>query len=925
MSYDLFISYSRRDNTSGRITELKRRIESDYRAFAKEDLRCFFDLEGIHGMDDWQHRILQGLRESQLLLLVLSPGYLKSEYCEWEIVEYLKYEHSRAAAGQGVAPVYFVEVPGLDTPDFEQTAAAWVARVRRRNHFDLRPWHDEGEAALKRLDVRARLDDLEKTLHTRISKLRRLAAAPGNLPAHNPHFVGRETEMTRLHESAGLGRFGVLTAIQGMGGLGKTALAIQYACAYADFYPGGRWLVGCAGETSLAGAIRKLESDLGITFNEEEKRDDGRAARRVLAELESRARQGAEARAGETDPPQPRALLLLDNVDDAALLQPPQSDLISGKRWLHVIATTRMGGEAFGHDPDRQMLLAVDELPVEDAVRLIETHQPEGRFPNAAERNAAEEIAKVLGGFTLAIEVVAIHLRERRGRITCAAFLERLRREGLGGFEAIARGTKGGISHQEKLVSATLGPTLDLLSPEEQLVLSYAALLPPDTIPLPWLRALVAKEYPTLGKDAEPGYDDPWLDLVNHLLGLRLLQVVDIDPDSHAPRLVRMHRLVGELVISRSHLDGDIDSNIPLFRNSSHPDKLTQCLFAHAIARSKALRNDWLEPNTRWEIEPLRDLSWTLLRVHKLEGAELAVWVSLTLSGLSRCIEARELLRNAILVRELTAPTNLVELATVYGNLGYEEHLCGNDHEARRCLEMSIKLTENDPHHSELSIANKFSLLSEILATLGDLETAVDFCKRCLEVEKRMLPSIHENLATRYSNLCSYERIRGNYVEAQKHGLRAIAINEAIHKVAHPDLAFAYNSLGLVEQELGNMSRAEELLRRSLEIRIGLFGSANLSTANGMVNLARVLLSLDREHEAESYAKSALDIWRHSQVPDDWRSGKAHWLLGTVAARRGDTATAKHHLEDALRLLLKGNSEQHPWVVAVRKELEGLR
>jgi len=53
---------------------------------------------------------------------VLSPGYLASEYCEWEIVEYLKYEHSRAAAGQGVAPVYFVEVPGLDTPGFEQAA-----------------------------------------------------------------------------------------------------------------------------------------------------------------------------------------------------------------------------------------------------------------------------------------------------------------------------------------------------------------------------------------------------------------------------------------------------------------------------------------------------------------------------------------------------------------------------------------------------------------------------------------------------------------------------------------------------------------------------------------------------------------------------------------------------------------------------------
>ena len=243
MDYDIFISYARQDNQQGRVTELKQQLEADYRAFTGTELRCFFDLEDIKDMDDWRHRLLEGLRQSQLLLLVLSPRYLDSEYCEWEIVEYLKYEHSRAAQGRGVAPIYFVKIPGLDTPDFMQPAAAWVANIRRRNHFDLRPWYDQGVSALNRQEVRRRLDDLNRALQDRLSRLRRLAAAPGNLPAPNPHFVGRLTEMARLHRSVGLGQFSVLTALQGMGGLGKTALAVQYASAYADFYPGGRWLV----------------------------------------------------------------------------------------------------------------------------------------------------------------------------------------------------------------------------------------------------------------------------------------------------------------------------------------------------------------------------------------------------------------------------------------------------------------------------------------------------------------------------------------------------------------------------------------------------------------------------------------------------------------------------------------------------------
>src|SRR5271155_531403 len=111
MSFDLFISYSRRDNQQGRVTELVERIKQDFALFAKRDLVTFFDLEEIHGMQDWRHRILQGLRESRLLLACLSPAYIQSEYCEWELNEYLKYEIGHLHGFNGVAPIYFVPVP----------------------------------------------------------------------------------------------------------------------------------------------------------------------------------------------------------------------------------------------------------------------------------------------------------------------------------------------------------------------------------------------------------------------------------------------------------------------------------------------------------------------------------------------------------------------------------------------------------------------------------------------------------------------------------------------------------------------------------------------------------------------------------------------------------------------------------------------
>jgi len=665
--YDLFVSYSRKDNQQGQITALREQIEADYLAFAGEDLRCFFDLDAIASMDDWRHRILQGLSESSILLLVLSPAYLDSPYCEWEIVEFLKYEHSRAVQGQGVAQVYFVSVPGLDDPAFEAQAATWLARVRQRNHVDLRPWFDEGASALGRADVRERLVDLERSLEDRLSRLRRILDAPGNLPAHNPRFVGREVEMERLHKAAGLGQFGVLTAVQGVGGMGKTALAIQYAYAYADFYPGGRWMIGCAGQTRVAAALRSLDSALGIQFSDEEKVDDVRAATRVLTESQQRAERGASARAGEPNPPGARALLILDNVDEPSLLQPPHTDLISGRRWLHVIATTRLAPDQFGLDEERHCHLPVDELPADDALRLIESYQPQQRFASDAERAAAVEIVRLLGGFTLAVEVVAVHLKERRGALACSTLLQRLRRDGVDG---VAKDTTTALSHEQRLLFATLVPTLESLNQAEMRTLATAALLPPDVVPLPWVRSVVADAHPELSRDAEPGYDDPWLLVVNHLVGLRLLQVIAWADDGRTPRVCRMHRLVQD--IARRRAEGDVPA-------------IEATLMATVKARAQSLRDGWLEWSNRWEIRPLAAFAAHALDRDVANADWLADSAARCLQNVGDYAEAEPLYRRALAGYErvmgpehpdtLTSVNNLAMLLYSTGAYGEAEPL----------------------------------------------------------------------------------------------------------------------------------------------------------------------------------------------------------------------------------------------------------
>ncbi|MEI6436730.1 MAG: toll/interleukin-1 receptor domain-containing protein, partial [Bacteroidota bacterium] len=586
MQYDLFISYSRKDNLTYRVTELKEKIEAEYFGFAKEELQCFFDKDEIKGMDDWEHRLLQGLKNSHLLLLILSPNYLSSQFCEKEIIEYLKYEYSRATQGDGVAQIYFMEIPGLDEPGFQAEAKAWLEKISRRQRFDFRPCFNEGEKSLKETEVRERLEELKISLNNRITRMRRISSALGNLPAPNARFVGREREMNLLHKSVGLGKFGVLTAVHGMGGMGKTAIAFQYAYAFADFYPGGRWHIGCANETSLAAALKKLELDLKLTFTDDEKKDDIRGAKRIINELESLANKRRETNTANRNSYNPAVLLLLDNVDHAELILPPNSDLITGKDWLKVLVTTRMGPEELCADETRLSLLTIDELPESDAVSLIESYQPGGKFTNDSEKDKAGKIVTLLGCYTLAVEIAALYLNEMKGKVSCSAFLELLEREGgVSGVEIAGIKTKKSIN-KTKLITATLTPTLELLSPAETLILSYASILHPDAIPIPWLRYLTKKEFPEFGKDAEPGLDDPWLSTINHLLSLRLLQIVDLDADQLTPRIVRMHRVLQEVV--------------------KQPDQFqVGSLIMYAWIRSRSLRETWHIYQSKWEIAPL--------------------------------------------------------------------------------------------------------------------------------------------------------------------------------------------------------------------------------------------------------------------------------------------------------------------------------
>ena len=230
-----------------------------------------------------------------------------------------------------------------------------------------------------------------------------LPKAPCTLPYDLPDFAGRSADLGRLRATADAV---VITAIDGMAGIGKTALAVHAAHRLARRYPDGQLFCDLHAHTPGAQpvepdvALERLLRMLGVPPESIPDGLDQRAAR-WRAELAGR-----------------RVLVVLDNASSAAQVRP----LLPGSAaCLALITSRRRLGVVEG-----ATVLSLDVLPATEALELFAAVAGEGRA--AAEPAAAAEVIELCGHLPLAIRIAATRLAHRP-QWTVAAVARRLRAE----------------------------------------------------------------------------------------------------------------------------------------------------------------------------------------------------------------------------------------------------------------------------------------------------------------------------------------------------------------------------------------------------------------------------------------------------------------------------------------------------------------
>ncbi|MFE9426447.1 ATP-binding protein [Kitasatospora sp. NPDC006697] len=294
--------------------------------------------------------------------------------------------------------------------------------------------------------------------------------APRMLPYAVPDFTGRRSELDRLlalaaERGAGAAEAIVISAIDGMAGVGKTTLAVQAGHALADRYPDGQVFVDLHGFTpgqpalDPAAALALLLRAVGVG-------EDG-----LPTDREELARLWRSAVAER------RLLVLLDNAADTAQVRP----LIPHSPGSLVLITSRRRLAALAGSSS----LSLDVLSAAEASALFtRIVGPERLAGHTAE---VEEILALCGRLPLAVRITASRLAHRAAW-TPAHLLERLRDE----HRLLT------LSVEDRSLGAAFAVSYQALNAEQRRVFRLAALHPGQDFTVADAAALVDEDPETV-------------------------------------------------------------------------------------------------------------------------------------------------------------------------------------------------------------------------------------------------------------------------------------------------------------------------------------------------------------------------------------------------------------------------------------------
>jgi tetratricopeptide (TPR) repeat protein len=661
----------------------------------------------------------------------------------------------------------------------------------------------------------------------------------------NKNFCGRKAILEAIHSEFTEATNSIAVhAVTGLGGIGKTQIAVQYSRRYGEEYD-LVWWIRSETDASLTSDYQALSNALQLPVKMA-------AEQAVYVNLINNWLENTEH----------KWLLVFDNVE----AQEKVEKHFPKKGHGHILITSQ--------NPDWREIAQDSHVKPFTPEEIREYCEKRLKLKDMA---VADKLGALLGGLPLAMEQASAYMSRRGTPVEIYIQLFEAQQKELWQHETPPKNYRATVTTTWEMAFKQIQQT----QPVAKDLLNLFSFFAPDAIPLSIIKTFVSELPPS----AREVVIQP-LALEDCLAALNSYSLIEREGD-----VISIHRLVQDVV--RSNLppeklekwlglavkimekafpydEYDIKTWPPCSRLLPHA--LSAAGYAEKYSIGLELASDIYQkvgeylrqlgeyPKAGDTIQHAIDLRQELSGIKPEKLAQSLDYLGETRSEQARYDDAFKLHQQSLQILESQPDSHAQINSRNLNNLGYLYYQRGDFENARNYYEKSLTIRRIVLGEKHPATGNSLNNIAGLLKAQGDFENARKLYEEDLAICRTALGENHPRTATSLNNIGALLGNQGDFESARKLNEEALAIYRSVLGENHPDTAKCLNNIGIILQDQGDFENAKIYYEKALLVKRTILGENHPNTAVSLNNIGTLLSQQSNHTEARPYLEQALSI-----------------------------------------------------------------
>ena len=838
----LFINYRREDSEILAPTlyqELNRVFE---------DNQIFFDKIAIDSGLPWPEEIKKYVKKSSIMFVLIGEKWLKLQHPDTGERrldlddDWVRQEIEVASAlGIEVIPIYLNNTEPLKENQLKTIPT--ISNISKIQGLFLR--NNDWVEDLEKIKQKLIKNQFILRAHSQNHSIQAI-----NIPQKNKNFSGRKSLIENIHNvfnsSSPETHIQVLT---GLGGIGKSQLAVEYAHEFRNIYP-VLWLIRAEDRATLIQDLANLADELELqgSFGP----DTQLKVKSVIKWLNNNEKW----------------LLIFDNVEKPDSIRDYLPSNLNG----HIIITSRFRSwKALGN------VITIPTFSRDESAHFILNRI------NLNENNETNKLAEKLGDFPLALEQAAAYIENMN--ISIKQYLELFNSN-----ENIIHGANPATYHE------SIGTTWEIsfkkireISPLSVDLLYLCAFLYPENIPLN-----IIKNGLLLNKPDDESIMDP-----NHFNKI-IEPLIKYSLVERSATSLSIHRCVQFVIRDRMTKENLLKywseiavcicgKSFPM--KSDDPDAFNRMI--------------WDECSNLLPHILTAATYGQKLNINPKETSNLFAQVASFMREQPDLFHAKQFAEKAMNLTKMIKPIDINQCSICFETYARILRDCGELNAAETYLFQAVSFEKKKTGENYEHMAICYDNLGRVYNNMGKYQQAIKYYEQALKIDQSILGLHHPKIAIRLNNIAVTLIALGEYQRAKEDIEKSLEIEENYYKddPNHPYIAIRYTTLGVLNQKMGQFDNAIKLYEKACYIIRNFYGKDHPKMAEPLNNLGVIMAEKEDFVKARLYFENAITIMELTY-------GRENTLLKSCYQNLGEIFLKMNDYENAKQCFLKAENQK---------------